>query len=240
MRRPPVDQGLGRGLSQGLGQALGQVRTQALALVLGSLAMATGAQAPYKVVGPDGRVTYTDRPPAQATDGRAQAVRLPTTALGQADPLATLPMALREPVRRYPVTLYTGPDCNACERARVLLRQRGVPYTERVAHTDADADALQRLTGGRSIPTLSVGRQVLRGLQEADWLALLDLAAYPKEPLLPRGWNPAPPQAVAAAAPAEGPGGAPRTGGAAPAAPSPVPPQAGSEAPAVGTPRIRF
>lgn len=208
-------------------------------LVLGSLALVASAQAPYKVVGPDGRVTYTDRPPAQAADGRAQALSLPSTALGQADPLANLPMALREPVRRYPVTLYTGPDCNACERARVLLRQRGVPYSERVATTDADADALQRLTGGRSIPTLSVGRQVLRGLQEADWLALLDLAAYPKAPVLPRNWAPAPPQPVAAA-PSDGNGAATRLGPAAPTTPAAAQPPAAKEPAANGTPGIRF
>lgn len=213
----------------GLGSALG--------LVLASLALSAAAQAPYKVVGPDGRVTYTDRPPPQAADGRAQAVRLPPSALGQADPLANLPMALREPVRRYPVTLYTGPDCNACERARVLLRQRGVPYTERQASTDADAEALQRLTGGRSIPTLSVGRQVLRGLQEADWLALLDLAAYPPASVLPRQWAPAPPLPVATTA-ADGNTAVQRPALAPPQAPAALPSPAGTDP--GNTPRIRF
>lgn len=216
----------------------GSVARLALAgLALAGLAHTSVAQAPYKVVGPDGRVTYTDRPPPQANEGQAQTVRLSTSALGQADALASLPLALREPVRRHPVVLYTGPDCNACERARLLLRQRGVPYTERLASTDADADALHRLTGGRSIPTLTVGRQVVRGLQEADWLALLDLADYPETSVLPRQWAPAPAQAVAAGHPDAN---AASTRSALPAAPAPVAATPNAANPAPGAPRIRF
>ena len=75
------------------------------------------AQAMYKVVQPDGSVTYTDRPPAT---GNAR-----VTALGRDAGLAgggagaseaSLPFALRQAMQRYPVTLYTSADCAPCTR----------------------------------------------------------------------------------------------------------------------------
>src|ERR1700737_4295278 len=69
-------------------------------LVLLLVAMPSHAQ--YKIAGADGRLTYTDRTPS-AAEGRI-------TALGArnavAAPEVELPFELRQPVSRYPVTLY--------------------------------------------------------------------------------------------------------------------------------------
>ena len=89
---------------------------------------------------------------------------------------------------RFPVTLYTSTDCAPCETGRKLLQQRGVPYSERSVSSDDDIAALQRLTSGRSVPTLTVGAQALRGFLEADWQGTLDLAGYPRESRLPKGY----------------------------------------------------
>ena len=63
-----------------------------------------------------------------------------------------------------------------------------MPYSERTISTEEDASALERLVGGRTVPSLSIGAQPLRGLSEADWTAYLDVAGYPKESRLPRTW----------------------------------------------------
>jgi glutaredoxin len=142
------------------------------------------ALALYKVVAPDGSVTYTDRPPAAST-GRVTSLNRDATPAA-AD--TSLPVELRPVVAKYPVTLYTTADCVPCDNGRRLLQQRGVPYAERRISTDEDAEALERVAGGRSVPALSIGPQPLRGFSEADWSSYLDAAGYPRTSRLPKGW----------------------------------------------------
>ena len=172
----------------------------AWAPLLGLLVLAGPAGAQYKVIDPDGSVTYTDRAPADA-NAKVQAMRrdgspaatAPTAGATANPTVVALPFELRALVARFPVLLYTtNQDCAPCLQARLLLTQRGVPYSERSISSDDDIGALQRLTGGRSVPALTVGVQALRGFQEQDWQSTLDLAGYPKESRLPRGWQAAP------------------------------------------------
>jgi len=180
----------------------------------------------YKVVGPDGTVTYTDRPPPAAT-GRPAPVGARTEAPAGDAPLANLPLELRQVSTRYPVTLYTGADCAPCETGRRLLAARGVPFAERRVSSEEDAEALNRLTGGRSIPTLMIGTQALRGFADSDWHSYLDAAGYPRESRLPRGYQqpaatPLVQRQAEAAAPQERP--AAPAPAAEPAPPPPAPP----------------
>lgn len=144
------------------------------------------ALALYKVVQPDGSVTYTDRPPAA---GSGRIITLGRNA-APAEPEAVFPLELRQPAQRYPVTLYTSPDCAPCDSGRRLLQQRGIPYSERLVTSDADAAALERTVGARTVPALTIGAQALRGLSEMEWTAYLDAAGYPRESRLPSGWQP--------------------------------------------------
>jgi len=169
-----------------------------LALVL---CAASPAWALYKVVLPDGSVTYTDRPPA-GTAGRITSFGRGSTPTGQPD--VALPPDLRQATQRYPVVLYTSADCTPCENGRRFLAQRGVPYTERRILSEEDALVLERLSGGRTVPSLTIGAQPVRGLSETDWTAYLDAAGYPRESRLPRGWQPAVPTPLAERMPAPG------------------------------------
>ncbi len=164
------------------------LRASALAALLVTTATAAmaQAQAQYKVVAPDGKVTYTDRAPATGK----------VTTLGVQAPAATsggdgaLPLDLRQPTARYPVTLYvTTGACEPCDSARALLRQRGIPYSEKQVQSNEDLEALQRLSGGRDAPTLSIGAQTLRGFAPAVWSSYLDSAGYPRESRLPANYQ---------------------------------------------------
>ena len=182
------------------------------------------AQAQYKVVLPDGSVTYTDRPPV-ASNARITALARSGSRGGAVD--ISLPAELRAAVQRYPVTLYTSVDCTPCDSGRRLLQQRGVPYNERRISTEDDAAALEQLVGGRTVPALTIGAQPLRGLSETDWSNYLDVAGYPRENKLPRGWRPPEPTALvdrstpAARAQAPAPTPAPEPRAAEPAEPPP-------------------
>jgi len=144
----------------------------------------------YKVVGPDGSVTYTDRPPPAAVGRPAPTAGGRDTGTSEAaNALANLPLELRQVTARYPVTLYSSTDCAPCDSARRLLASRGIPYVERRVINDDDGEALNRLTGGRSVPTLTIGTQALRGFAEGDWHSYLDAAGYPRESRLPRSYQ---------------------------------------------------
>jgi glutaredoxin len=159
------------------------LRTLATVLLAGTV---LPALALYKVVQPDGSVTYTDRPPAA---GSGRIITLGRSA-APAQPEAVFPLELRQPAQRYPVTLYTSPDCTTCDSGRRLLQQRGIPFSERLVTSEADAAALERTVGARTVPALTIGAQALRGLSEIEWTAYLDAAGYPRESRLPSGWQP--------------------------------------------------
>ena len=167
-------------------------RCTLLALALAATALPSWAL--YKVVQPDGSVTYTDRPPAAST-ARITTLGKSSTPTGQVD--VSFPVDLRQAAQRYPVVLYTSADCTPCDNGRRLLAQRGVPYTERRIISEEDALVLERLSGGRTVPSLTIGAQPVRGLSETDWTAYLDAAGYPRESRLPRGWQAAPPTPLA-------------------------------------------
>ena len=128
-------------------------------------------------------------PTVRRTSGSAR-VTTARPRRGPAAPAAVLPLELRQVVQRYPVTLYSAPDCTPCDSGRRLLQQRGVPYSERLIVSGDDAAGARAPVGGRTVPALTIGAQPLRGLSEADWTAYLDAAGYPRESRLPRGWQP--------------------------------------------------
>ena len=181
-------------------------------------AAAALAQAQYKVVQPDGSVTYTDRPP---TASNARVTHLGRSSVAAAPGDSALPAELRIAATKHPVTLYASLNCVPCENGRRFLQQRGVPYSERLVSSEDDAAALERLLSGRTVPSLSVGAQPLRGFSEADWTTYLDAAGYPRVNKLPAGWKPpqARPLVERASPPAAAPEPAP-----APAAQTPEPP----------------
>ncbi|MEF7617381.1 glutaredoxin family protein [Aquincola sp. MAHUQ-54] len=177
------------------------------------------AQAPaaalYKIVEPDGRITYTDRP-ITSGPGRVTAVNDKAGTVLLDDTTAALPLPLRTAASRFPVTLFAATDCVPCERGREFLRQRGVPFRERLASTDADREAWQRVVGAPEAPALAIGGQLLRGFAPDAWNEYLDVAGYPRDARLPASYRappplplaevrPVAPPAAAASAPADSP-----------------------------------
>jgi len=166
-----------------------------LVLVLGLAAVSASAQGVYRIVGPDGRVTFSDQPPATA-DARAVGS---TGASSMPDSAAQLPFQLRQVVARYPVTLYTAKDCAPCNSGRNLLNARGIPYTEKLINSPEDGDALKRLSSEASLPFLTIGGQQIKGYSDTEWTQFLDAAGYPKTSALPGNYRrPAPAPLVAA------------------------------------------
>ena len=159
----------------------GAVPRAAIALALALFGLP--GQAQFKVIGTDGKITYTDREP-NASEGKV--VPLGNRPVVQAAAEPDLPFELRQASSKYPVTLYvTSTACDPCTSARQMLKQRGIPFNERLVVTAEDSEALERLSGAREAPTLSIGSQILRGYAAEVWSSYLDAAGYPRDSRLP-------------------------------------------------------
>ena len=157
-------------------------------LLLSALAFLASAQAQplYRIVGPDGKVTFSDRAPEVAVPGsRTSAVEQPKVGTST----ATLPYELRQVAQRFPVTLYSGDKCAACDSARSMLSTRGIPFVERTVNTNEDIEALQRLSGNNILPFATIGGQQLSGYLSTEWAQYLDAAGYPKQSQLPANYR---------------------------------------------------
>ena len=162
------------------------VRLAVVGLVIGLAAAPVLAQGVYRIVGPDGRVTYSDQPPPANVNARPVGS---ATANSAASANAQLPFELRQVSSRYPVTLYTSADCAPCNSGRNLLNSRGVPYVEKTVNTAQDTEALKRLSGETSLPFLTIGTQQIKGYSDAEWTQFMDAAGYPKQSVLPASYR---------------------------------------------------
>ena len=151
---------------------------------------AVQAQTIYRIVGADGRVTFSDKPPVSADQGRIAGTGV--GASGAAASAGGLPYELRQVVAKYPVTLYSSANCAPCDNGRSLLTSRGVPFTERTVNTTEDSESLQRLSGDNSLPFLTIGGQRIKGMSDVEWSQYLDAAGYPKTSTLPPSFKNAP------------------------------------------------
>jgi hypothetical protein len=161
--------------------------------LLFSLAVAAGARWAdvaeagelYRWVDEAGRVHYSDQPPPPEVRSNAERRRL-----GDKPPAATLPYALQEAVRQFPVTVYTAEGCGeGCKQGVAYLTRRGVPFTEKDARVVDNANIVMSHAGGKlEVPLLTVGRSALRGYEESAWASALDSAGYPRSNTLPPGF----------------------------------------------------
>jgi glutaredoxin len=158
-------------------------RLTGLALVL--VASGAMAQPIYRQVDKNGKVTFSDRAPSASTEPAGQqGAAAPSSAN-----TAGLPYELRQVAQRYPVTLYSGDECGPCGAARTLLTTRGIPFEERTVKSNADIEALQRLSNQNALPLLTIGSQQLKGFSDVEWSQYLDAAGYPKSNSLPAGYR---------------------------------------------------
>ena len=151
-----------------------RARLAAVAILL-SVA-AAGAMAQYKIVGPDGHVTYTDKPPTAAQARPGNGIAADTSAAS-----GGLPYETRQAAGRYPVTLYASKGCAPCDQARQWLRGHGIPFGEYAVDTNADIVLLQQRFGESNVPVVTIGNQTLKGFSSTEFQSYADAAGYPKQ-----------------------------------------------------------
>jgi glutaredoxin len=152
----------------------------------------------YRIVGADGKVTFSDKPPAQTT-AKASGTSMSAAAVGGGS--AALPFELRQVASKYPVTLYVGDNCGPCGGGRSMLTSRGIPFVEKTVNTNEDVQALQRVSGEASLPFLTIGSQQIKGFSDSEWSQFLNAAGYPPSSVLPSSYRRAPATPLVAVSP---------------------------------------
>lgn len=158
------------------------MRANILMLMLFLAAGGTHAGELYRWVDKDGKVHYTDQPPPP------EARNAERKRLGDQAGEGPIPYALQQAMKKFPVVLYTAEGCGeGCTAAVGYLNGRGIPYKQKDAREEANANALMALTGGKlEVPVATVGSSVLRGYEKGAWKNMLDAAGYPSAPLTAR------------------------------------------------------
>lgn len=158
-------------------------------LALGTLVLPAPAQ--YKWRTAEGTTVYSDVPPptgARLMNERAVQQPVPPAAdssdAGSAG--VELPYELKLVNAKFPVALYTAPECAPCAAARQHLAARGVPFSEKSIVTSADFDAFKtRGFSENSFPAITVGREKAVGFEAGVYDRLLTAAGYPRTSKLP-------------------------------------------------------
>lgn len=173
---------------------------------LALVACAASAQI-YRWFDEKGRPHAGDTPPPGARD-------VEKVGAASAPAEAVEPYALQLARKNAPVTLYSTPNCELCGKARDLLNQRGVPFTEKVV-TEKNVTELLKAVGANAVPSIVVGSTVQQGFEESTYHGMLDAAGYPKPGVLPPRAQKEPPPAGpnAEAVPEEAPRGPYAPGG---------------------------
>jgi glutaredoxin len=141
-----------------------------------AIVLPCGAQTTYRWIDKSGMTVFSDQPPPpevkviETKEGRAE------------DSNPQIPYATRQAAEKFPVTLYTMASCTeTCARARALLNERGVPFSEKLLTSQEEVDGIAKQMGNEAfIPGLKVGSQSFPGFEAGSWNNLLDLAGYPK------------------------------------------------------------
>jgi len=154
-----------------------------LAVTLCAFTVGAGAQV-YRWTDAQGRVNVTDTPPpASAKDvKKIDAATAPATA---PESTSQESYVVQRAKAKFPVTLYTVPNCEGCNAARSLLNARGVPFKEASLTDTAQIEEFKQLVGGNTVPAMIVGTTVQKGFEESAYQRLLDAAGYPVTGVVP-------------------------------------------------------
>lgn len=169
-----------------------RVLLNSLVLVaLGTLAAPSAAQ--YKWRSPEGTIVYSDVPPpagARLMNERSSEPASPAAPAASSAANPELPYELKAASGKFPVVLYTAPDCAPCSAARQHLSARGVPFSEKTISSTADFEAFKaRGFSDNSFPALTVGREKTVGFESGAYDRLLNAAGYPRSSRLPTNYK---------------------------------------------------
>lgn len=151
-------------------------------LVVPGLAM---SQSLYKWVDEYGNVTYQDTPPPNSVEFEEQEFGDPDAASAAA---GDVNQGLNDAIERNPVTLYSIPECDACDLVRLFLEKHAVPFAEKDIQGNLSfQQELQSASGQLTVPTILVGSDVVDGYSRSGIRKALTDNGYPMDQLAAGG-----------------------------------------------------
>jgi glutaredoxin len=139
------------------------------------LSLPAAAERMYKVIGQDGSVTYTTQAPDTSN---AASIETTNISGGVGDDGSSADQ--QRVASAHPVTLYSVGNCPSCDHARAWLKQHGIPFADKDVNKDLTARAeLKQRSGALVVPTILVGKEVLKGYTEPVLESELAKAGYP-------------------------------------------------------------
>jgi glutaredoxin len=146
----------------------------------------------YRWVDASGKVNFSDQPPPASVKKPQKSSATSSEPSGE-----NLNYGLSEEAKDFPVTLYSSSDCAPCSEGRSLLKNRGIPFSEKTISTNEDLAQLKQVGGNGQLPFLTVGRTKLTGFEADAWNSALSVAGYPQSSQLPSNYKYSAPQAAA-------------------------------------------
>jgi glutaredoxin-like YruB-family protein len=74
------------------------------------------------------------------------------------------------------VVIYSTPTCHFCDKAKEFFKANDVKYTEyNVANDMPKRDEMKELSGGLTVPVITVGKEVIVGFEETKLRELLKI-----------------------------------------------------------------
>jgi glutaredoxin len=147
--------------------------------LLALLACSVHAATVYKTVGADGKVVYTDQPPADPTAAKALRIKdeattpLPESVSKYQEQLTkSMQNRLREPApkRSDAVVLFSASWCGYCRQAKRFLQGRQIAFQEQDIDTESGMRAFIKAGGGGGgVPLLVAAGRATRGFSEATY-----------------------------------------------------------------------
>jgi glutaredoxin len=128
----------------------------------------------YRWVDKSGVVHYGDIPAADARQLETKKFAAPPSGPSQSS------YDMDKAKKNFPVTLYVIRGCgDACKQAHDFLAKFNIPYTEVLLKNQQEVNDFKKKSGSDSSPTLSVGKDWLKGFQPDEWQDELNIAGYP-------------------------------------------------------------
>ena len=143
-----------------------------LALCALLVSIPASADPVYRIVGPDGRVEYTNKPPAGAKATPVQ------TRINSYSGAPTVSGSASAGATRPEIKMFATDWCPYCRRAQAYLAQRGIRYTHVDIEKSGSGRAEYDRLGGKGVPVILVGGQRMNGFSEERLSQMLRSAGY--------------------------------------------------------------
>jgi glutaredoxin len=146
-----------------------------LAALLLFVAQAATAEL-FKIVGPDGKVTYADKPPFDAKTAKITEIKVESyNGPPQINPTAAKPdwaAILKRPLYGQQASaaglvMYSAEWCGPCKRAKKYMDAKGIAYVALDIDKNPEDKAECNRLGGGGIPLFLKGTKTMKGFSEA-------------------------------------------------------------------------